>query len=107
MAVPSAVAKSTVTAVLLGLLSVTVNVNSVVPTFPSFKLTLLIDRVAKSSFRIVPVPVPASIVAPLALESVTVNVSSGSTFVSPLTTNTVIDLLVSPGANVSVPLVAR
>jgi hypothetical protein len=72
---------------------VTVNVNGVMPLFPSALLAsaAAIDSEA-SSFRIVPVPVPAAIVAPLGFDSTTVNVSSGSTTVSPLTcTVTVLD----------------
>ena len=58
-----------------------------------------------SSFAIVPVPVQREIGAPLGLLRLTVNVSSGSFVVSPLTVTFTV-LLVSPGANVTVPLLA-
>ena len=57
---------------------------------------------AASSSVIVPVPVPLPIVAPEALPSVTTTVSSGSSVLSPVT-DTVMLLLVSPAAKVSVP----
>ena len=53
----------------------------------------------------VPVPAPAAIVAPTALDNLTKNVSSGSTDASFLTA-TFTSFEVSPGLNVSVPLVA-
>src|SRR5437879_12313592 len=59
-----------------------------------------------SSFWIVPVPVPLAIVALVAADRVTVKVSSGSNVVSALT-GTVIVLLVSAGAKVSVPFGRR
>jgi hypothetical protein len=58
-----------------------------------------------SSLRIVPVPVPVAIVALLGADRLTVKVSFGSIVVSPATL-TVIVCVVTPGANVSVPLVA-
>ena len=57
---------------------------------------------AASSSVIVPVPEAVPTVAPAALPSVTTTVSSGSSVVSPVT-DTVIVLLVSPAAKVSVP----
>jgi len=62
---------------------------------------------AASSLTIVPVPVslPARIVAASAVPSLTISVSSDSTAVS-LVTTTEIVLVNSPGAKVSVPLVA-
>ena len=56
-----------------------------------------------SSFLIVPVAELRAIVALTGAESATVSVSSGSIARS-ATTETAIDLLVSPGANVSVPV---
>src|SRR5262249_7824250 len=104
VAVPLAVAKSTVT-VADGLAGTRLTVNVAVPA-PSFTLTLLIDRVlAASSLVIVPVPVAVAIVALVGADRVTVNVSFGSNVVSPLTL-TVMVLDVCPGVKVSVPLVA-
>ena len=57
---------------------------------------------AASSSVIVPVPVPVPTVAPEALPRATTTVSSGSSVASPVT-DTVMLLLVSPTAKVSVP----
>ena len=56
-----------------------------------------------SSLKIVPAAVAVVIVPPVALDRVTVNASSDSTAVSPLTL-TVITWLVSPAAKLTVPL---
>ena len=58
--------------------------------------------VAVSSLVIVPIADPSAIVAPDAFDNVTVNVSVGSTAVSP-STAMVITCEVTPGANVIVP----
>ena len=52
---------------------------------------------------IVPVPVGSPSVTETGLESVSVNVSSGSSTVSPLTVIATV-FVVSPGENVTVPL---
>ena len=104
-AVPvSASAYPTVTRLPLPALSVTVNVNDgVAPTVPSGTLGDEIDSVgAPSSSVIVPVPLPAAIVAFVAPLSLTATVSSDSSVVSPLT-DTAMLRLVTPAANVSVP----
>ena len=62
-------------------------------------------RLVQSSFRIVTVALPSSIVAPTAFESCTEKVSFASRLWSPLI-ETEIVRLVSPGWNVNVPLVA-
>src|SRR5687768_13842667 len=59
----------------------------------------------RSSFRMTPAPEASKMVAPVAPDRLTVNVSSPSRARSPLTT-TVTDLVVSPGLNTSVPEVA-
>ena len=87
-----------------GLERVTVNVKFVVPEFVSlFATVLTIFTVAPSSFVIVPVPVvpPIAIFRVFAFNALnkTVNVSSSSTFRSPITV-TFIVLDVSPGAKV-------
>src|SRR5437660_1243806 len=58
-------------------------------------------RFDQSSFRIVPLPVPTAIVALVADDNFTKNVSSNSLIVSPFT-RMVIIFTVSPGLNVSV-----
>ncbi len=58
---------------------------------------------ATSSFVIVPTPVSSAIVALVGLLSTTLNASSASGIVSPLTTIPRVWVVV-PGANVSVPL---
>ena len=81
------------------------NRNGFGPLLPSlrFAKVAMIDRFTSSS-RIVPVAAAVPIVAPaLGLESVTVNGSSGSGMVSPATL-TVMSLLVSFAAKLSVPL---
>src|SRR5262249_10650740 len=92
----------------LGFDNVTVNTAAMLPSSGSVTLTSLMLMVGSpSSSVIVPVPevVPPGIVAPLdAFDNVTVNVSSVSSIKSPIT-YTVMVLDVSPGANVSVPLV--
>ena len=55
-----------------------------------------------SSFRIIPLPCPSSIVALVGLDKFTKKVSSASLSASPLTF-TVTDLEVSPGSKVKVP----
>src|SRR5437667_36810 len=84
----------------------TVKVNTVGPTLPSFWLTSLIEMVGcPSSLTIVPAPWLSLIVALTGFERLTKNVSLGSNLVSPLTM-TVTGWLVTPGANVTVPLAA-
>ena len=83
---------------------VTVKVNAVLPLLPS---ALLADAAAiasdASSFRIVPDAAAVPIVVPAeALERVTVKPLSGSTVLSPATL-TVMVLLVSPAAKLTVP----
>ena len=87
----------------LSALSVTVNVKSFDPLFPSVTLGELIETVgAPSSSVIVPVPVAVPIVAFPALLSVATTVSSASSSVSPVTDTSKVWLVV-PAANVSVP----
>ncbi len=86
---------------------VTVKVKALLPLLPSVRLLLAAAMVrvgaATSSLLIVPVAVAVVMVAPLvALERVTVKFSFGSNVVSPWTL-TVITLLVSPGAKLTVP----
>src|SRR5436190_776331 len=87
----------------------TVKAKAVVPggvllVVPSGWATSLMESAGwVSSFWIVPVPTALAIVALVAPDRVTVKVSSGSNLVSPLTV-TVMVLLVSPGAKVSVLL---
>ena len=81
----------------------TMNVNGVVPLFPSGWLTLLMEMSGgRSSLRIVPVASPSTMTALLAFESVTSKVSSGSSVVSPARLTTTV-LTVSPLLNVSDP----
>ncbi len=104
MAVPSAVAYSTVIGLPLGADRLTVNTASTVPESPSTTVTSSIERLGGgSSSSIVPVPCPTAIVAFVGLDSSTVNVSSNSSSTSP-STATAIVRLVAPGSNVSVPL---
>ena len=99
----SASAYPTVTRLPLAALSVTRNVRAAAPPSPSVTLGELIDSVgAPSSSVIVPVPVPAEMVAFAALLNATTTVSSSSSVVSPVT-NTVTLRLVTPAANVRVP----
>ena len=105
VAVPSAVAKCTVTVLMLANGMLTVKRNGVVPALPSAWVTLLTLRAA-SSLRMVPAPWPSVNCALTGLDRLTKNVSSGSGVVSPFTA-TVIVLLVSPGLKVRSPLVAR
>ena len=87
----------------LAALNDTVNVAVVVPTLPSVTDALLTDSTgAVSSFEIVPVPVPPTIVAFVGLLRFTVNVSLASNVVSPLT-RTFTVCVVMPGLNVTVP----
>ena len=107
VAVPvSASAYPTVTRLPLAALSVTVNVNvGVAPDVPSVTLDDEIDNIgAPSSFVIVPMPVPAEVVAFVGLLRLTTTVSSDSSVVSPVT-DTVTARLVVPAAKVSVPAV--
>ena len=104
VAVPSAVAKWTVTACALAKGMLTVKTALVVPLSPSTLVTSSMLMVA-SSLRIVPRAPPTKISALLALERLTKKDSSGSGVVSPLTW-TVTVLLVWPGLNVRSPLVA-
>src|SRR5437870_1942310 len=96
---------------LLGLERLTVKVKAVVPggvvlVVPSGLTTAWMEwGGGGSSLWIVPVPSALALVAWVAPDRLTVNVSSGSNVVSPLTL-TVMVLLVSPGLNVSVPLAA-
>lgn len=71
------------------------------PTGPPLGFTAV--TVTRSSMTIVPVPVPRAMIAFVGPLSATAKVSSASIFVSPLT-GTVIVCVVTPGANVSVPL---
>ena len=77
------------------------------PLLPSAFDALAIDTVGAtttaSSLVMVPVAVAVPSLAPEGAESVTVNVSSGSTVASPVTA-TLIVLDVSPAANVKVPV---
>ena len=83
----------------------TVKVNSVVWSFlPSVLVTSLM-LMRGSSSTMVPTPWPSAMVALVGLLRLTKNVSFGSASRSPLT-STVMVLLVSPGAKVSVPLAA-
>ena len=82
------------------------NVASVVPVSPSAIVTSSIEIKgwsAASSFSIVPVASPSTMIAPVAPLSVTRKVSSGSN-VSSLFTVTVIVFVVSVAAKSSVPL---
>src|SRR5437870_11515113 len=94
---------------LLGLERLTVKVKGVVPggvllVVPSGLTTSSMESSAGvSSFWIVPVPTALTIVALVAPDRVTVNVSSGSNAVS-AHRSTGTGLLVSPGAKVSVVL---
>ena len=102
---PLAVVYATVTVDVLAADSVTVNAAALVPALPSATATSPIDSVgsaAVSSFVIVPVAVARAIVAPEGLDSVTVNVSLGSTVVSPFTTTAIV-FVVCPAVKVSVP----
>lgn len=69
------------------------------------KAASLTDAVVASSSRMVPVPWPTAMPAPDAAERLTKKVSSAST-VESLRIATAIVFVVSPGLNVSVPLVA-
>ena len=88
---------------------VTVKVKAVLPLLPSFRLALAaaIDSdgpAAVSSLRMVPVAVAVPMVVPaLGLDSVSVKPSVDSTAVSPATL-TVMVLLVSPAAKLTVPV---
>ena len=85
--------------------SVTVNTRFTEPLSPSVTLGESIENF-KSSSVIVPVPLAVAMPAPpVALLSEITTVSFASTAVSPVT-GTVIVLLVSPAANVSVLLAA-
>ncbi len=77
-----------------------------VPELPSGNATSPIDSVGVGSSSVmVTIPVPSPIVAFVALDSVTLTVSSGSSSASAVVT-TLIDCVVTPGVNVSVPLSA-
>ncbi len=69
---------------------------------PLMNLTEAVAGGGVSLSRIVPVPVPDASVAPVGLESTTRNVSELSAIASPRTA-TVIVLLVSPAAKLTVP----
>ena len=105
VAVPLAVAKFTDDAALRSPVRVTVNTKLVVPLSPSARVTSLIARAGggTSSFVIVPSPWASEIVAPVAPDRLTVNVSSGSTVVSPLT-RTVIVAVAWLAAKFTVPV---
>ena len=101
---PSAVWKSTDALSPVLPVLVTVKINEVVPLLPSLCVTPSIEKLgAASSFTIVPVPSAVPIVALTAPDRWIVNVSLASNFVSPLT-STVICLVVSLAAKLSVPL---
>ena len=103
---PSAVAKSTVTALPLADESVTLKTAFVVPVFPSVTVTSLIESVgAPSSSVIVPTPCASEIVALPGLVRLRKNVSLFSSIRSPLT-STVTCFVVWPAVKVSVPFVA-
>jgi hypothetical protein len=88
-----------------GLSSETVKVSILVPLLPSITCASAIETLA-SSLRMVPTPVPSPIARPVALVSVRLIVSSISLTPSPrIVTSTCFD--VSPGWNVSDPVVAR
>ncbi len=81
----------------------TVNTALTVPLWPSVTVALPIPIVGAASLStIVPRPLPSRIVALVGLVSVTVNVSSPSSRLSP-STDTVTCCVVAPGVNVSVP----
>src|SRR5436189_277142 len=105
-AVPLAVVYATVTVCVLVGVSVTVNVAVVVPLLPSVTLTLLMLSAGStaSSLTIVPTPWAPLMVAFVGLLKLTTKVSSGSTVVPPFTL-TAIGCVLTPGANVSVPLI--
>ncbi len=105
MAVPSRVAKSTVTVAALGADRVTGKTRSTPPESPSATPASPIDRLVASSFRIVPSPVASAMPAPTGFERSTKKTSSASTTRSPLTV-TVTVLAVSPGAKLSPPAAA-
>src|SRR2546427_207858 len=89
----------------------TVKAKAVVPggvllVVPSGWATSLMESAGwVSSFWMVPVPTGLAIVALVGLDRLTKKVSLGSNFVSPLTV-TVTGWLVTPGANVTIPLAA-
>ena len=108
MAVPLDVAYRTVTVVAETFDSVAVNTRFDVPLPPSVTLLSATDTVggvtttATSSLVMVPIAVPLAMVTPDGADNVTVNVSLGSTAVSPrMPTCTV--WMVTPGAKVMVP----
>ncbi len=109
VAVPSAVAYCTVTGVAEAWLSNRLKLNVLVPLLPSFWDTSEIEMLGRvtdpSSLVMVPTPWLSKIVALLGLVRLTTNFSSLSDLVSPLT-STVTCWLVTPGAKVSVPLLA-
>ncbi len=79
--------------------------STVVPVSPSVTLTSSIEMSGMSSLRMVPTPCASAIVALAGLLRLMKNVSSSSMVSSPLTV-TAIGWLTTPGAKVSVPLVA-
>ena len=86
----------------LAALSETVNVIDVVPELPSVTVWSEIETEGgPSSSTIVPVPLPSVIVAPVAPESWSVNVSSFSSSVSPSTATSTV-FVVWPAVNVTV-----
>ena len=100
---PFAVAYCTVTGLPLACESVTVKVAGVVPELPSVTEASLIVMVGgASSSLMVTMPVPSSMVALLGVESVTENVSLGSSTRSP-TMVTGTTRLVTNGAKVIIP----
>jgi hypothetical protein len=107
--VPSAVAYDTPTATVVGCDRLTLNVAGLLPSSPS-GLTLASPTLtagtttaggAASSSVIVPVPLPSMSDPPVGLESASVNVSSASSSVSPLTATSTV-LVVWPELNVTV-----
>ena len=98
----------TVMAVVDAFDSVAVNARFTVPPLPSVTLASASDTVGAvttattSSLVMVPIAVPLAIVRPVGADSVTVNVSFGSTTVSPRIP-TCTDCVVTPGAKVMVP----
>ena len=77
-------------------------------TSPGFTVagdTVSVGTGAASSFAIVPTPCAVPMIAFVALLKLTTKVSSGSNVVSPFTV-TLTGCVLTPGANVNVPLVA-
>jgi hypothetical protein len=99
----SHVAYETLTACAEGLVRLTVKAASTEPPFPSATTASPTDRSGVgSSSTIVPCPCPSRIVAPVAAERLTKNVSSGSSSTSP-TTATLSVREATPGGKLSDP----